>query len=348
MLFFPHQPFEEMIDLEQFCHAKHIWLKNPTADNKANMDAAAAAAPRLFADGRDPWTGNTKETATFTQERRFFPEGYHIATVRHPRYKPTNWHGHDFFELIYVDSGSCTHYIGDEVLHMQAGDFCILPPNMLHAMYTDRDDSLIVNVLIRKSTFDQIFRPLLSSYDILSDFFQHCLYQKENNAYLLFSCGSDGQIRSLVRSMYDEYISRQPYSPSILIGQLTQLLGSLMRYHKEDVYQVMGERKPSPVNVSKMLTYIQTHLKTVTLRDLAQEFSYSESRVSTLIKESTGRNFRDIIRAEKAHHAARLLQNADLSLADVVEQVGYSDMSQFYKSFRAVYGMTPVQYRKQK
>ncbi|MCI8497677.1 MAG: AraC family transcriptional regulator [Clostridiales bacterium] len=347
MLFFPFQPFEELIDLERFCRAKHFCLKNPTPENRAELDESVRVAPRLFLDGRDPWNeGSGKEDARFTSEDRFFPDGYHIALVRHPRYKPPGWHGHDFFELIYVYSGACTHYIGDEVLEMQAGDFCILPPNMVHAMYTDRDDSLIVNVLIRKSTFDQVFLPLISGYDVLSNFFLHSLYQEQNNAYLLFSCGGDPFIRQMVRDMYDEYISRKPYSPSILIGQLTQLLGMLLRHHSEDVYKLVGERKPCPVNISRMLRYIQKNLRSVTLGDLAREFSYSESRCSTLIKQATGRNFRDIVREEKAHRAACLLRESSLSPAAIMEQVGYYDMSQFYKSFRTVYHTTPIQYRK--
>ncbi len=347
MLFFPFQPFEELIDLERFCRAKHFCLKDPNPVNKAELDEAVRQAPRLFTNGRDPWAeGSSRDQARFTGEERFFPDGYHVALVRHPRYKPIGWHGHDFFELIYAYSGSCTHYIGDETLHMQAGDFCILPPNMVHAMYAGRDDSLIVNVLIRKSTFDQVFLPLISGYDLLSDFFMHCLYQKQNSAYLLFSCGEDAFIRQTVRGMYDEYISRKRYSPSILIGQLTQLLGMLLRHHNEDVYQVVGEKKPCPVNISKMLAYIQAHLKSVTLSDLAREFSYSESRVSTLIKQATGRNFRDIVREEKARRAACLLKESDLSPAAIMEQVGYYDMSQFYKSFRTFYHTTPIQYRR--
>ena len=347
MLFFPFQPFEELIDLERFCRAKHLYLKDPSPLNKAELEEAVRQAPRLFVGGRDPWKeGDDRQHARFTAEERFFPDGYHIAVVRHPRYKPPGWHGHDFFELIYAYSGSCTHYVGDEVLQMQAGDFCILPPNMVHAMYTDQDDSLIVNVLIRKSTFDQVFLPLLTGYDMLSGFLIHCLYQRQNNAYLLFSCGEDSFIRQMVRSMYDEYISRQKYSPSILIGQLTQLLGMLLRYHDEDVYRMVGEKKPYPVNISKMLSYIQAHLRTVTLGDVARAFSYSESRCSTLIKQATGKNFREIVREEKARRAARLLRESDLSPAAIMEQVGYYDMSQFYKNFRAVYQTTPVQYRK--
>ena len=347
-MFIPFQPFEEFIDLERYCRARYMYEKAPTEANRAAVEQAAREAPRLFEGGHDPWRGNADRAHPgVIPESRFFRDGYHVAVLRHPRYGAVSWHSHDFFELIYACSGEAVHWLGEREFHVRPGDFFILPPNLPHALYADRDDALIVNVLIRKSTFAQVFQPLVDSQDILSEFFSGCLYRQENNDYLLFTCGEDADIRTRVRAMYDEYISGAAYSPAVLVGMLAQLLGLLLRAHRQDAYRVFGERTPCQVNISRMLSYVQEHILNVTLEDVAREFAYSKSRVSVLIKQATGKNFRDIVREQKARQAAELLQSSDMSVEAVAARLDYPDASQFYKAFRAVYHMTPAQYRKE-
>ncbi len=52
-----------------------------------------------------------------------------------------------------------------------------------------------------------------------------------------------------------------------------------------------------------------------------------------LLKESTGQNFGEIIRDLKLRKAAELLANRDSSIPEVMEAVGYSDVSAFAVNF---------------
>ena len=49
------------------------------------------------------------------------------------------------------------------------------------------------------------------------------------------------------------------------------------------------------------------------------------------------------IRLKKAR---QLLEETDLSVADIAEQVGYHNKGYFYKLFTRKYGVTPAQYRR--
>ena len=52
------------------------------------------------------------------------------------------------------------------------------------------------------------------------------------------------------------------------------------------------------------------------------------------------------MRELRARRAVELLANPAISLEQVVEAAGYTDVSHFYRSFRRDHGMTPAEYRR--
>lgn len=341
-----YRDFEKLDRLERLFQAHYQYLKEPTELNRLRYQKLADQFPHLFYDGKNPFIGHTKEDHRITPESAYFREGTHIVLWRHHRYSPINWHGHEFFELVYVWQGRCDQYIEEQKIPMQQGDLCILPPNLLHTTHTDEEDSIVINILIRTTTFNQTFINLLSDYEILSRFFLCSLYEKKQNSYLYFRCGYDPFLQKLVRDMYEEYYRDDPYSPQILHGYISILLGTLLRSHGNNVYHTLPASNTG-ISVSEVLFFIAEHIQDITLKQMADHFGYNESYISLLIKEITGRNFRDLVREQRSREASRLLSNSHLTLSEIMDRVGYHDPSHFYKAFRSTFGVTPNQYRSQ-
>ena len=57
--------------------------------------------------------------------------------------------------------------------------------------------------------------------------------------------------------------------------------------------------------------------------------------------------FSDYLNEIRTAKACELLENTDLSIAQISEKVGYPNVSYFCQSFREYYGMTPQKYRDQ-
>ena len=45
-------------------------------------------------------------------------------------------------------------------------------------------------------------------------------------------------------------------------------------------------------------------------------------------------------------HACQMLQNKNMSIAEVVVALGYNDHKYFTSSFKEIYGMTPSEYQR--
>ncbi len=97
----------------------------------------------------------------------------------------------------------------------------------------------------------------------------------------------------------------------------------------------------------RVLNSYENNYKTVTLKELSSFFGYSERQMIRILKVCTGENFSSLIRSVKLSKACELLKHPDIRLADIINEVGYSNASHFYDSFRKKYGITPSEYRQQ-
>lgn len=119
----------------------------------------------------------------------------------------------------------------------------------------------------------------------------------------------------------------------------------LLRFHENDIESILT--KDSTGNsVTEILNYLNRHYQSVTLREAAKHFGYSTSHFSTLIRESTGRTFLQIIRDIKLNQACHALRETSLSNLAICELVGYESPEHFMRTFKKTYGMTPGEYRK--
>ncbi|GIQ67542.1 response regulator [Xylanibacillus composti] len=100
--------------------------------------------------------------------------------------------------------------------------------------------------------------------------------------------------------------------------------------------------------VSEIQTYIGDRLdRALTLKEVANHFSFSPNYLGQLFKEETGESFSEYITRERMERAKKLLQNPTLKVYEVANAVGCKNMTHFSKLFKDYVGMTAGEYRKQ-
>lgn len=119
-----------------------------------------------------------------------------IAVWKHSRYTPAYLHAHRYFEIVCVVSGHARHRVSDEtVMELQPGDICILPDGVCHSLEVISDDGIVINVMLKKSTFQYTFFDILSSDNLLSRFFRmHCWSTRRT-----IICSSVPEMRKTIR-----------------------------------------------------------------------------------------------------------------------------------------------------
>lgn len=270
-----------------------------------------------------------------------------VCLLRNARYCPPFWHRLKFIKIVYVYSGSCVFYMDDKKIEMEKGSFCIVGPNVKQAVASFDDDDSVINLITRYSTFSESFFSLLMEQGAVSDFLWNMLYNQNENIALLYSGEVNLILQELVEEMYQENILGEEKSNLIMKSMLMLFFGEIFREHKNTL-RILGNVKEKKVHyLPQILCYMRDHISTATLPDLAAYMQLSEGYISRYIKKKTGHTFRDLLRDMRMSKAEKMLMNTDFSIDKILETVGYTDKSRFYRNFIVRVGMAPGKYRKQ-
>lgn len=83
-----------------------------------------------------------------------------------------------------------------------------------------------------------------------------------------------------------------------------------------------------------------------TIEELSKEHCISPTTLKTYFKEIYGVTINTYIKNYRMERAAKMLQETRKSIADVAYEVSYESQSKFAMTFKNVYGMSPLEYRK--
>lgn len=84
----------------------------------------------------------------------------------------------------------------------------------------------------------------------------------------------------------------------------------------------------------------------MTLEQIAAKFHYTPEYTSRLIKSTTGKTFTQILQQVRLEKAQVLLQDTNLSIANIANQIGYETPEHFIRIFKKQMHLTPTEYRR--
>ena len=260
-------------------------------------------------------------------EEDFFPRGEDVIAEPLLRYVDIPPHKHDFLECAYVINGRCLHRINGNDFIQEAGSFVFIPYGTTHVLLPS-EESTCLTIKVRTSAF------LKMSFPEIFDF----LYP------IAFHCEDDPVVLQALLQILHQQRQGSAYHERIIFHLFqTMLLYILQNYRSTASVMTIRARRDS--QLLKLLNYTASNYQTVTLGEIADKFHYNLTYLSRMFKEETGQSFSSMLREYKLRKAAELLLSTKLPLEDVCQDVGYQDVTQFIRSFKKQYGVTPGKYR---
>lgn len=282
-----------------------------------------------------------------TLHELYFPPDLDIVVLPSFRYAPAFLHTHSFFEVICVLNGQCENQFSSETLVLSAGDICIMAPGTTHAISVFDDNCLVYNLLIRSGTFEQSFLSSMPKDGVLFKFFANALHNPGEESCLFFKKNQDPALSELVLKMRREYLSQEQYYASLLNAFLVEFFITLLRDREQEILLPHAASQKQEVHLLQIMQYIEQSFTTITLKKLSAAFNYSERHMIRILKEYTGETFSSLVRSARLNRACELLRNSDMQIQQIIQEVGYANLTHFYHSFRSKYHMTPAEYREQ-
>lgn len=266
----------------------------------------------------------------------------HICLSKHNRYTPEFLHSHSYFELIYVLTGACRHTISGETIRMEQGCFCIVAPGVFHSIGVF-DDSVVLNILVRKSTLEIYYPALLKGEHAVSEFLVNGIFAKEHAAYLMFRIGEEAALHALILDMYREQLENGSYSEEIISSMMQVFLYRLVRCGDPDAVLPGSLRSR---DAARIYRYFLTNYPTASLTELAARLGFTPSYASAYIRKVTGQSFSQLRKRFRFRKAKELLKSTSLSVVCISEAVGYTDSENFIRAFQKEQGVSPSAYRR--
>ncbi len=292
-----------------------------------------------IANGQMNWHNDGYEN-----HKKFFFLDEKILIFPSVRYGKITKHNHPYIEMIYVYSGFLKLTINNQDVILDEGDICIIDSNINHFYESLGEEDMIINILIKKSFFDINFLSLLYNNKLFSNFLVNEMNDKKIQHYLVFHSENSTIIREIMTKLLCEYYDKKIGYETVIRANILLLFTELLRIrnssHEKDV---LGQNNNSII--SQINEYLKEHYHDATLKQIAEQLNYHPVYLSDLIKQKTGKNFKDILQEYRLNNACKLLKNTDLSVLDIINKVGYCNASYFYKIFRKHYHLTPFAYR---
>ena len=163
--------------------------------------------------------------------------------------------------------------------------------------------------------------------------------------FLYFPYHKEHSIEELIHPLAYEYCHQDLCYENAMQASLISLFVKLTRIYSATHRDQVNNPESNHLLV-QILAYINQNISTVSLQELSNRFQYSTSHLSRLIQKHTGKRFSEIVHHTKLETACALLKNETLSMQQIVEQIGFIDVSYFFHVFKKRYGLTPSSYRK--
>lgn len=254
-------------------------------------------------------------------------------------------HEHESFEMLYVLQGRARLLLGPSVRGFAEGELCLVAPGFSHDVVVE-GRSVVISIAFTDAAIENTLYRLLRSDNVMADFFRASL-SRGSRGYLLFHMEPTAQVRIVLRSIFHEYYSRQPYSEQICADYIEILFSQLLRGCAGDWERYSEDRDRSGPPLLSIMQYIQANYRSTSLQEVARRYHYEPSYLGKLIRTHVGRNYTQIVSQLRIEDAKQLLRGTSDSIEKVSEQAGFQSAVHFSRSFRQHTGMTPRQYRKQ-
>ncbi len=261
-------------------------------------------------------------------------------STRYIEFKP---HQHQFIEISIGLLGNLKHRVNGEPINLGVGDvLCIGAQVESHQIAVARNGDIALNFLIREDYIIDLFEEYPLEKPVVE--FINALLRSPNKGFYYLRGLSPHLMARIESGLHTLYFRSHGEGAirAILASILLELFGILYDTHSSRV----GERTVS-VTLESIQGYIENNYSTASLKGYADLVRGDYTTLGKVIKEKTGKNFKELVQEKRLDVATKLLTFSSHTVKDISRQVGYENYSYFYTIFSKKFAMTPVAYRKQ-
>ncbi|WP_179215735.1 AraC family transcriptional regulator [Paenibacillus sp. MY03] len=278
------------------------------------------------------WQIDCKDTA---------PEAVQLQVEQDWRQKQyAEWHYHEEVEFLLILKGELTAFCTEERLVLRKGDICLFGSSEPHRTIQTKDGNLsylVFQIDLRKywdqSTltsmrhFSEVLRPLST----LNYIYRECRDARTRSA-------------ALIRDIFKEMNEGQLGYELAVSSRIKDLLLLLLRHDERK--QLNYSDNQLAHRLQPAIDYVEERLgNKLSVVEVSSLLNMSYTHFIKTFKKAFGMSFIDFVSYKRIRKAEQQLLTSDISIAEVAEAAGVSNLGHFYDLFQRYNDCSPKQFR---
>jgi AraC-like DNA-binding protein len=256
---------------------------------------------------------------------------------------------HDYLELTYFHKGTGTCLVDDKEFIARKGDLLVFNNVELHTIIPDRQENLILVVLyflpelLYKPGDNGMNLEYLKLFYYRSSEFDNLVPSREVKKH---------NLDILIKKIFCELKNKDDYYRLSSTTLLQEALIELLHYYKGKNFQFESEleynKKLADIDKLKntFVLIMNNYTDNITLEDAARSACMSPQYFCRFFKKVTGTTFKEYLLRIKIDKAKELLMKYNISATEIAYQVGFENLSYFFRVFKKFTGLNPMEFRK--
>ncbi|WP_149915394.1 AraC family transcriptional regulator [Sphingobacterium cavernae] len=256
------------------------------------------------------------------------------------------WHYHEEIELHYTIKGHGIRFIGDNISKFEPDEIILVGSMLSHAWrcneeYYNNDPNFQVEAIVIQFHPDFLGKQFLSMPEMY--LIPH-LYEISKKGMVI-----KGENKTKIANLMRQCVHEEGMDKIITFLSILKLLAENQDY--ETLVNVQSTYNPGNETDNKRLNDVLNYTyanyrKDLNLEDVANMAHLSVTSFCRYFKSMTKKTYNDFLIEIRISHACRLLVENLLPTEVICFECGFNNVSNFYRHFKRVTNLTPMEYKK--
>src|SRR6478672_647903 len=253
------------------------------------------------------------------------------------------WHYHPELELHYLIRGEGVRFIGDNISNFSDGEIVLLGENLPHKWHCREDDITQdgVEAIVLHFSSNFMGKDMLSLPEAR---LLPLLFEKAKRGMVIINGSRDKLIPLIEAVLKAEGLERL-----IALLSILKVLSETKDYHevtrKSSFYQ-SNKYETERLNVVCSYT-MANYSQPISLEQIAAISNLTATSFCRYFKLMTNKTYYDFLTEIRISHACHFLIEDKMSVEQIADKCGFYNISNFYRQFKKVIGVTPLTYKRE-
>ena len=278
-----------------------------------------------------------KEVINYPVDKSFLVKFDDLPHFRFPL------HFHEELEIIYMIKSFGKKIVGDAVEDFVPGDLSVYGSNLPHFYMSDPsfysgDPSLRVNAIVIQ--FPMSYFP--ESQLLRTEFASVKKLLQGASSGLFFSGESAVTGGEIIQQIFNS----SGMERHLLFVKLVDYLGnckSRIIASSDYTNEMKDQHEPRMAKIYKFTT--RNYNRKIELEEVASVAGMNVTAFCRYFRQKSGKTFSQFVNEQRISYACKFLMHGSRTIADISDEAGFNNISNFNRQFKNIMGKSPSEYR---